>query len=163
MASFSWMSGVSGDWNTVADWTPATVPNNPAADVTIDAPAPVGGSYTVTIAAGKSETVNSLTMNGVANLAGSNTNPYHAAELEIDGTLTFAPGSAGSLGGSPQSLVVLNGGTIINGGMLNGFIQAQRNALLTGTNALDIANYLQALGGTVTVDTLAMGISPATR
>ena len=155
MAIFSWKSGVSGDWATAAAWTQAAVPTA-ADDVTIDALAPVGGTYAVTIAKGESQTVNSLTMNGVNNLAGSNTSPYNAAALEIDGTLTFAPGSAGTLGGALQSLVVLNGGTIVNGGVLNGFIQVQGNALLTGTKTLDIANYLQALGGTITVDTTAI-------
>lgn len=156
MAIFSWKSGVSGDWATAAAWTQAAVPTA-ADDVTIDALAPVGGTYAVTIAKGESQTVNSLTMNGVNNLAGSNTRPYNAAALEIDGTLTFAPGSAGTLGGAPQSLVVLNGGTIVNGGTLNGFIQGQGNVLLTGTNRLTIANYLQAFNGTVIVDTAAFG------
>ena len=156
MATESWITGVSGDWNAVADWSLPGVPTG-ADDVTIDAPPSAAGFYTVTIAKGESVAVKSLTMNGVANLAGSKATPYHAAALEIDGTLTFAAGSAGSLGGSPQNLVVLNGGTIVNGGTLSGFIQGQGNVLLTGTNGLDIANYLQAFVGTVTVDTLAIG------
>ena len=156
MASISWTLGVNGNWTTAADWTPGTVPTA-ADDVTIDALAPAGGSYVVTIAAGDSVSVHSLTMNAAANLAGSNTNPYNAAELDIDGTLIFAPGSAGLLGGSLQNKIVLDGGTIVNGGTLNGFIQAAGDALMTGTNTLVIANYLQAIGGAVTIDTQAIG------
>ena len=108
----------------------------------------------MTIATGESVTVDSLTMNGSTNLLGTN-DPlgYFAAELEIDGTLAFAPGSAGGLDGSLQTFVVMHGGTIVNGGTLNGFIQADGNVLITGTNGLYITNDLQALAGTVTIDT----------
>nr|WP_294528259.1 hypothetical protein [uncultured Rhodopila sp.] len=150
MASYSWKSSVGGDWNTATNWTPAGVPNDAAADVTIDAP--TTALYTVTIAAGESETVHSLTMNGVNNLAGSNISPYTAAQLSINGTLTFAPGSTGTLGGSVQNYIIMNGGTIVNPGTLNGFIQARGNVLMTGTNGFYITNWLQSLGGIVTVD-----------
>lgn len=126
MTVHSWTTGKSGDWNTPADWSTSTVPNSLVADVTIDA-APTLGAYTVTIAAGESETVNSLTMNGATNLAGSNRTPYAAAKLEVDGTLTFAPGSAGTLGGSLQTFVDMHGGTIVNPGSIDGFIQADGN------------------------------------
>jgi hypothetical protein len=112
MAAFSWTSGVSGDWNTASAWTPATVPNDPLADVTIDAPTPA--SYVVTIAPGESETVHALTMNGANNLLGSNTAPYNAAQLAIDGNLTFGAGSPGDLGGSLQSYITMTNGTIVN-------------------------------------------------
>jgi len=42
---------------------------------------------------------------------------------------------------------------IVNGGTINGFIQVEGNLLLTGTNGIYITNDLQALAGTVTVDT----------
>ncbi|HEY0185025.1 MAG TPA: hypothetical protein VGC09_19665 [Rhodopila sp.] len=151
MANFNWTTGTSGDWTAAANWTPATVPNDPAADVTIDAPSTA--AYTVTIHSTDSVTVNSLTMNGVVGLAGSNQNPYNAGALELDGTLTFAPGSAGTLGGSLQTVVVMNGGTIINPGTVNGFIQAQGTVLLTGTNGFYVTNWLQSLAGAVTIDT----------
>ncbi|MFL5255923.1 MAG: hypothetical protein ACJ8AI_24120 [Rhodopila sp.] len=150
-AAFNWSSGVSGDWNTASAWTPATVPNDPLADVTIDAPTPL--SYVVTIAPGESETVHSLTMNGANNLLGSNTAPYNAAQLAIDGSLTFAPGSPGDLGGSLQSYITMTNGTIVNPGTIDGFVQAQGNVLLTGTNGLYITNWLQSLAGTVIIDT----------
>jgi hypothetical protein len=94
MASISWTSGASGDWTTAADWTPATVPGA-TDDVTIDALAPVVGSYTVAIGATETETVNSLTV-----IDG-------AAQIEIDGTLTFAGGSAVSLVAPAQSTIGL--------------------------------------------------------
>ena len=157
MASYNWATGISGDWNTAADWTPATVPNDVAADVTIDAPPVTPGTYIVTIAAGESETVNTLTINNTdPNLSGSNVNPYNAAEIELDGTLTFAPGSAGGIDGSLQTFIHSASGSnakIVNGGTLNGFIQVEGNMLLTGTNGIYITNDIQALAGTVIIDT----------
>src|SRR4051794_37024669 len=120
MVAFSWKSGVSGDWGTASNWTPAVVPNDPLADVTIDAP-PTATSYIVTIVTivtGESETVHSLTVNGVNNLAGSNTSPYHAARLDINGTLTFAPGSTDDLRGSLQNYITMTNGTIVNPGTI---------------------------------------------
>ena len=151
MASYIWATGVNGDWNTAADWSPASVPNDPTAIVTIDAP--TTASYKVTIAAGELETVDGLAMNTTNNLAGSNQAPYNAAELEIDGTLNFGAGSAGGLGGSLQTYVVMNGGTMINPGTIDAFVQAEGNVLLTGTNGLYITNWLQSQGGVVTIDT----------
>src|SRR5208283_1941139 len=154
MTGYSWTTGISADWNTVGDWTPETVPNDPTADVTID-PAATLGAYTVTIGSGDSVTVDSLTMNGTNDLLGSYFLPYTAAELELDGTLVFAPGSTGSLGGSLQTFIhVANGDSaeIVNGGTINGFIQVEGNLLLTGTNGIYIANDLQVLAGTVTID-----------
>ena len=154
MATYSWTTGENGDWNTAADWSPNGLPGA-GDDVTIDAPA-TSGAYTVTIAAGESETVNSLTMNGVNNLAGANSNPYTAAELEVDGTLTFAgldgASSAGLFGGSLQTFVVVNGGTIVNAGTVDALVQATGSVLFTGTNGIYFTNELQALG-TATVDT----------
>jgi hypothetical protein len=155
MAAFSWTTGKSGDWNTIANWTPNLVPNDAAADVIIDA-LPTLGAYTVTIAAGASEVVNSLTMNATTNLNGSNATPYNAAQLELDGTLTFAPGSPGVLGGSLQTFIHTSFGSsasIVNVGTINGFIQVEGSLLVTGTNGFYVTNWLQALAGTVTVDT----------
>ncbi len=91
MTSYSWNTDTSGDWNTGTPWTGLTVPNDVAADVTIDAASTLT-AYTVTIAQGESFLVHSLTMNGVNELAGSNESPYYAAELELDGTLNFGTG-----------------------------------------------------------------------
>ena len=156
MAVYSWKSGVSGDWNAAADWNTGTVPNASTADVTIDAD-PTAGAYTVTIAAGETETVNTLTLNNTdPSLTGSNSAIYKAAELELDGTLVFAPGSAGVLDGSLQTFVVVDYGAnaeLVNAGVTNGFIQVEGNLLVTGTNGFYCTNDMQALGGTITIDT----------
>ena len=47
MATFTWTSSASGDWNTAGNWSPATVPDDTSADVLISLP----GSYTITIRA----------------------------------------------------------------------------------------------------------------
>ena len=143
MAGFKWSKGVSGNWDTAGNWLAGAVPNDPAADVVIDAaPAGVGGYYTVTIAAGVNETVNSL------DLASS------AIGLEVDGTLTFAPGSTGALGREFQSSpLAINGGKIVNAGMMFTFIQTTGDVQFTGANPIYIAWELQVLDGTATVDT----------
>ncbi|HET6608628.1 MAG TPA: type I secretion C-terminal target domain-containing protein [Rhodopila sp.] len=156
MTIFNWASAASGDWNNAANWTPATVPSDIAADVTIDVPTAVQNGYTVTIASGESITVNTLSLNITNNATAVNTDLHNAAVLEVDGTLTFAPGSAGTIGGPLQSAMGMNGGTIVNVGTINAFLQTQNNVLLTGTNGLYITNWLQAQGGTVTIDTASI-------
>lgn len=151
MATYTWTNPVTGDWNTGSLWSGGVAPNAAAADVTIDAPAN-GAAYTVLIDTGESDVVNTLTLNAVNNLLGVLNQPYQGAELEIDGTLSFAPGSAGVLDGPLQSFVVVDGGTIVNAGMVNGFIQAFDNVLFTGTNGFYVTNWLQSQG-TVTIDT----------
>ncbi len=150
MASYSWAAAKSGDWKTAANWIPGLVPNDALADVTIDNPGTA--AYVVTIAAGESETVHSLTMNAVNNLAGSNQAPYRAAELDLNGTLTFGAGSTGSLSGSLQTFISMTNGTMINPGTIDGFIQAEGNVLLTGTNGFYVTNWLQSLGAITTID-----------
>lgn len=155
MTVYTWASGVSGDWNTVAAWLPAAVPNNALAAVAIDAP-PVAGPYTVTISQGETETVYGLSLNPVTNAAATNIAPYNAAELAIDGTLIFAAGSPGLLAGPLQNFMVMSNGTIVNPGTLNAFIQAEGTDLFTGTNGFYITNWLQSLSGNVTIDTASI-------
>lgn len=155
MTVYTWRTGVSGNWNTATDWSSATVPDNTLAAVDIDA-SPVNGAYTVTISSETTETVYGLSLNPVTNALATNVVPYGAAELAIDGTLVFSPGSPGLLAGPLQSYVAMNNGTIVNPGTLNGFIQAQGTVLLTGTNGLYITNWLQSLSGDVTVDTASI-------
>jgi hypothetical protein len=156
MTSYSWNTDTSGDWNTGTLWTGGTVPNDLAADVTIDAASTLT-AYTVTIASGESITVDSLSMNGSNELAGTN-NPagYYAADLELDGTLAFAAGSAGAWDGSLQTNVFTAAGdnaAIINGGTLNAFFAVEGTITLTGTNGVYITSEIEALSGTVTIDT----------
>ena len=150
MASFSWAAPVSGDWSTAARWTPSLVPNDALADVTIDNP--TLAAYLVTIAAGESETVRSLSMNAVNDLQGSNQAPYKAAELELSGTLTFGAGSPGALSGSLQTFMSVINGTLINPGTIDAFIQTEGNVLITGTNGFYVTNWLQSLGAITTID-----------
>src|SRR5262249_39620103 len=102
MATFTWTSTSGGDWNTASNWSPAIVPNSTTADVLVNSP----GSYQITIASGARDTVQSLEMD-----AGAGT-------LEVDGTLDFS-GSSGTITGDLQSIIAMNGGTIINGGTMN--------------------------------------------
>jgi hypothetical protein len=163
MTTYSWATTASGDWNTGTLWTDGVVPNNATADVTIDVGSLV--AYTITIGAGESFTIDSLTINDTdATKIGANSETYAAAALTLDGTLTFAPGSAGILGnsaggGSLQTYIFTDPGDsaeIVNAGTIDGFIQIEGNLLLTGTNGVYITNELQALGGTVTIDTASI-------
>ena len=95
MATFTWTTGTDGDWNTAGNWGPATIPNSGTAEVVIDAPSVGTSGYAVTIAAGATDMVQSLTLNATNNVGGVLATPYDAAILEVDGTLSFAPGRAG--------------------------------------------------------------------
>jgi hypothetical protein len=157
MASSSWSAGVSGDWNTATNWTPAGVPNGAAADVIIDAvPAAGTNNYSVVIAAGESETVNSLMLNGANNALNVNQSPYKGAVLAVNGTLTFAPGSAGALGGPLQNFVQMTSGRIVNAGTVDAFVQTGGNVVFSGTNPIYFTNALQSQGVT-TIDTSRIG------
>jgi len=147
MTKFSWNKGVAGDWNAAANWLDNAVPNDPAADVVVGA-APVGspGYYAVKIAAGTNDTVNSL------DLASS------TIGLEIDGTLTFAPGSAGALGREFQSsTVMINNGAVVNAGQVFAYVQTTGNVLFTGSNPIYLGWELQVVSGTATIDTASIG------
>ena len=154
MATINWTTGTSGDWNTGTLWTPATVPTA-VDDVVIDA---ANTFYTVTIASGEIATVHSLSMNDTVGRPGTNDAAgYHAGRTDSSTEhLPLLPGSAGALDGPLQTYVFTDFGAnaaIINGGTLNAFIQVEGNLVMTGTNAVYITNEIQALGGTVTIDT----------
>ncbi|MFL5253488.1 MAG: hypothetical protein ACJ8AI_11435 [Rhodopila sp.] len=125
------------------------------AHVVIDAPTTTPGGYTVTLPVNNTETVYSLSINATNNHSGSNDPSYKAAILELDGTLVFASGSPGSLGGSLQTTIHESFGDsaeIVNAGSVDGFIQVEGDLLLTGTNGVYFIGWLQALSGTVTID-----------
>jgi hypothetical protein len=150
MATYSWATATDGDWNDAANWTPMGIPNSGTAQAVIDA-TPATGLYAVTITAGASDTVASLALNPVNDAGGTQGSNYDAGALEVDGTLVFAPGADGMIAGPLQSFLVISG-TIVNAGTVDAFIQAEGNALFTGTNGFYVENWLQAQG-TVTVDT----------
>jgi hypothetical protein len=151
MTTFTWTTGASGDWNSGVNWNTGTAPNDPTADVVIDAQ--LGNTaYQVTIRAGQTETVRSLTLNNHNNIMNVLANPYTAAILEVDGSLVFAPGSDGTIGGPLQSVMISQGGTIVNAGTVNAFVLGEGNVTFSGTNGIYFTNWLQSQGN-VTIDT----------
>ncbi len=143
---YKWNKGSPGDWNVAANWLGAAIPNGTAADVVIDA-APLGslGSYSVTIPVGVTETVNSLDLRD------------SSIGLTVNGTLAFAPGSAGALGREFESSpLAINNGTILNAGLMFTFIQTRGNVLFAGSNPIYLAWELQVVEGTATVDTASI-------
>ena len=78
MATFTWSTGVSGDWATATNWIGGTVPNADTATVVIPNSS---SAYTVLVGSSNSEIINSLDFGGF-----SGANPT----LEIAGTLQFA-------------------------------------------------------------------------
>jgi hypothetical protein len=164
MATYSWANGTSGDWNTGTLWSGGTVPNTPSADVVIDAPpAGVENSYTITLGAGETATVNSIALNADNNKAGPNSNPYVGAVLQVGeiptggAALIFGPDGDGSIRGPLQNwFIVENGSTIVNAGTIDAFVQAIGGVLFTQDGSspergIYFTNWLQALGGTVTI------------
>lgn len=153
MATYKWNKGVPGDWSVAANWLGGAVPNGPTADVVIDA-APAGspGSYSVTIPAGATETVKSLDLRD------------SSIGLTVNGTLAFAPGSAGALGREfESSTLAINNGTILNAGLMFTFIQTRGNVLFAGSNPIYLAWELQVVEGTATVDTASIAQYDAAR
>jgi hypothetical protein len=165
MATYSWATGISGDWNTGTLWSTGTPPNDPTADVVIDAiPSPgTTTSYQVTIGAGETVTINSLALNATNNVLGPNSNPYTGATLQVGGdagaaTLIFGSGGNGNISGPLQNfMVVENGSTIVNAGTIDAFVQTLGNGVELFTQdgsapdrGIYFTNWLQALG-TVTV------------
>jgi len=154
MATYKWNKGVPGDWSVAANWLGGAVPNGPTADVVIDAtPAGSPGSYSVTIAGGTTATVKSLDLRD------------SSIGLTVNGTLAFAPGSAGALGREFQSsTLAINNGTILNAGLMFTFIQTWGNVLFAGSNPIYLAWQLQVVEGTATVDTASIAqYDPARR
>jgi hypothetical protein len=96
-SNVSWTRGVSGDFATASNWTPAGIPG-PADDVTIGA----RGTYTVTSSA--DELVGNLTISN-----------NHAA-LFITGASTFTE----AFGGTNDGTVIVDSGSALNVGTVGG-------------------------------------------
>lgn len=60
MATFTWASGVLGDWNTIADWTRGGGPLNSSFAVAVIR---VPGTHTVTIVSGETDTASAVALN----------------------------------------------------------------------------------------------------
>lgn len=173
MTTYTWNTNQSEVWNTATAWAndgtlgTAAIPNSATADVFIDYPVVAAGTaYAITIPSGTVEEVDSISVNDTLPLMeGSNSYPFSAAEFILDGTLEFAPGSAGTFGGSLQNFIGVDGDAnaeLINVGTINAYIQVVGTLTMTGTNGVYITNDLQALGGTVVVDTAAINEYNAT-
>src|SRR4051794_21095332 len=119
MATFTWTSATSGDWNTGSNWSTGTVPNAADADVVLTTP----GSYTVTIAAGASDAVHSVAMD------------QNAGTLAVNGTLDFT-GGPGDISGPLQAVLTMDGGTIVNGGTMNPLFVVNTAATFAGSTAI---------------------------
>jgi hypothetical protein len=112
-ATPTWLAG-SGLWGNAAHWT-GGVPNGPAADAIIT----VAGAYTVTLAAGTSDTVNSVLLNNGSadfDLLGTLDLSSTLANFLFDGN-DFILGSAGSLAGG--TLDVDSGTLVAKGGKIS--------------------------------------------
>ncbi|HET6608330.1 MAG TPA: hypothetical protein VFG62_16760, partial [Rhodopila sp.] len=172
MTTFVWGttvggSGLSGDWNTATLWAGGIVPDSASAAVLINAP----GSYSITIAAGETEIVDTLTLTG------------GATDLTVDGTLEFAGplptssfvgtiplivGATGEIEGTGQFSAggLLNAGTIDANGGSNEFLEilntvTNNNVLLADNGNLVVSALDNLQNGTLTGGTyVAYGIMP---
>ncbi len=100
MSSFTWASGINGDWSVGANWSGGVVPNDAAANVSITT-SPTASSYTVLLPVGAAETVNALTLNAAG------------ATLTVAGTLNFA-------GTNPAMTFGLGALNVNTGGVISG-------------------------------------------
>jgi len=135
MTTHHWKSAVSGRWTTAADWSPA----GPVDAATADAVIAVAGSYTVSIVAGTSILLDSLTFA-----------PGTGGTLAIGGTLTLG----GTLAEMTQASGVLTlAGTIAGGTMtLNGGILQDSGADVIGAAAILAGGSVEiGSGGTLTL------------
>jgi autotransporter passenger strand-loop-strand repeat protein len=126
MASYSWNGG-SGGWGTIGNWT-GGIPNSTGADVTIDA----SGGYVVTLEAGHSYSVDSVTLND------------GGATLDLLGTLTLG----GALALLQVDVGVLEIGGLISGGTVD--ITASSTLAAAGGSLAKLADF--DLGGSATID-----------
>jgi hypothetical protein len=126
MTTYSWTGG-NDDWGTPTDWTPGGPPNDPTADAVI-APA---GNDTITIAAGESFLIDSLTFD-----------PASSTTLALNGTLT--------LGGTQAAMTVSSGSVEIAGTLVGGTLTL-RGGLLDGIGNGLISSVFLSEGGTLAI------------
>src|SRR5271167_1141050 len=153
MATVSWKSGVSGNWNTdPSDWSTGTVPG--AGD---DATISVAGGYTVSLTS--AVTINSITLGdtsatlAIADPSGTET---VTGDLVNSGTLNVDAGS--TAGGTTLTI----GGSLINSGTANignGNLSVPTTvsaAALSNTGTINIAgNSSSATTNQATLDIMA--------
>jgi hypothetical protein len=168
LPTVSWAAGVSGNWTTAADWSPAGVPSS-ADNAAIN----VGGVYTVTSAA--SATVGSLNIGYAAvtlNITGGTftiddgtANGSNAGTIKVEGgaalptldllgVLTNTASALVSAAASGAIIDLLGGGlsggavNIVSGAALEATGGGASPSTITGATVTD-KGILQASGGTV--------------
>lgn len=124
MSTFTWTTGLSGDWGLSTNWNPNTVPDDTAAIAVLPGTA---SGYTVTISNGESEVVNSITLGDLINLNGPT--------LDVVGTLTFG-GSNPSMAFQSGSMVVASGGVLAGSGQLGNVQTIGRTFTLTNNGTV---------------------------
>jgi fibronectin-binding autotransporter adhesin len=142
MATTSWKSGVSGNWQTAADWTGGAAPNGVGTSVAIAAP----GSYSVSLSDTDSYAVDALTLadtTGTLNIAGA----LSVTALVNSGTI--------ALSGALASLLVTT--SVHNSGL----IEVSNDAALwlgAGSSLANTGTIALTTGGTLLIATsLALG------
>ena len=142
--NISWTLGISGDFATALNWTPAAVPG-PSDDAIID----VKGTYTVTSSV--DETVDNLTLgnkHATLLISGSSftTTSGGVNNGTIDGTLdvgtTAGSATLTNLGQIDGTLVIAGNVSLLGGGKVNGGISVETYLsfpTLTTDNVLDLS------------------------
>jgi hypothetical protein len=126
MSTFTWKTLLNGGWAISPNWDPATVPN---ADTAVAILPGAASAYTVTIAGGESEIVNTVTL---GDLVVGDEGPT----LDIAGTLTFA-GTGPSVAFLSGTIQIEGGGVLAGQGLL-GNVQGPSVAIVN--NGTMIAN-----------------------
>ncbi len=173
MSTFVWGTnasgfGLSGDWNTASLWAGGIVPNAADAAVLIDA----AGSYSVTIAAGATEIVNTLTLIGSANDLTVNGTLEFIGPLPpstFTGTIPVIVGASGEIEGAGLFSAggLLNNGTIDANGGSGVFLEilntvTNNGALLADNGNLVVGNLANLQNGTLAGGSyVARGFVPA--
>ncbi len=132
MSNIRWKTGISGTFNTAADWSGGQVPG--AGDVAVINAKPVSGNYTVTVS-NLAATLGALTLNQQAAslLLNECTINVTGAVNVLAGTLDV--GAGGNLNGN----INLSGGTLaLDGGQINGTLTAGKgNVSVKGISSLN--------------------------
>jgi hypothetical protein len=174
MTAYTWIGGSSANWADPANWTPTGFPNVAGDTATIDA----AGTFTVSLAAGETDSISSLTLdapgatlsvNGTLAFGGANSAAITAGTLAVGSTgaivgdpdVTVGAGATFDIsGGGNQSIGSLSGDGLVLLGTHNLTIGGTgANTTFSGTvqgAALDEGALIQDGTGTLTLDNATM-------
>jgi hypothetical protein len=147
MGSYIWTTGTSGGWGTIANWSGPGFPDSASADATINA----AGTYTVTLEAGATDTVDSVTLNNASAILDV------AGTLDLAGTLALVDLAAGTLavaGLISGSNVSIGGGATLEA--LGGTIESN-NFSFAGSGYINLNGSSLTIGGTTTIQGYVTG------